>query len=196
MSEAFWDHPDWYDCHDTTSVAGPEREPEHYREFLIALPPIDVDDHVVDMGAGTGKLSLMVATAYPSVGRISLVEPNEVKLERARTRLTSHLGERVTALHAPIGQRRPPSVDDATIAIIGSVLMPVSVGRGGSLSDGRAWIHRALSETRGMLRPGGWLYDVETVAMPWDVGGDDGPSRRLTLSELAAAIETTGFQRV
>jgi hypothetical protein len=56
MARSFWDHPDWYDCHDNTSVAGPDREPEHYREFVIALPPIDARDHVVDVGVGTGKL--------------------------------------------------------------------------------------------------------------------------------------------
>jgi len=25
-----WDHPDWYDLHDTTWTARPEREPERY----------------------------------------------------------------------------------------------------------------------------------------------------------------------
>ena len=34
-----WEHPDWYDLHDTTWTAGPEREPEHYRELVLGLPP-------------------------------------------------------------------------------------------------------------------------------------------------------------
>ena len=66
---------DWYDVHDNTSVAGPDREPEHYREFVISLPPIGPDDHVVDVGAGTGKLSGLVADAYPDLGRLTLIEP-------------------------------------------------------------------------------------------------------------------------
>ena len=45
-----WEHPDWYDLHDTTWTAGPEREPEHYRETVSALPPLDKDDHLVDVG--------------------------------------------------------------------------------------------------------------------------------------------------
>ena len=37
-----WEHPDWYDLHDNTAIAGPEREPEHYREFVLTLPPLGV----------------------------------------------------------------------------------------------------------------------------------------------------------
>jgi SAM-dependent methyltransferase len=196
MGTSFWDHPDWYDSHDNAAVAGPDREPEHYREFLIALPPIDTRDHVVDVGAGTGKLATMVAAAYPSVGRVTLLEPNQAKLDRARARLAARIGDRVTVGAVPIGEGRPPAVHDATLAIIGSVLMPVSVAHGGSLADARAWIQRALAETLVMLRPGGWLYDVETVAMPWDVGPSDETLRRLTLPELTAAIESAGFEHV
>jgi hypothetical protein len=32
-ANAPWEHPDWYDIHDTTWTAGPEREPEHYRSW-------------------------------------------------------------------------------------------------------------------------------------------------------------------
>ncbi len=196
MSHGFWDHPDWYDCHDNTSVAGPDREPEHYREFVIALPPIDAGDHVVDLGAGTGKLSLLLADAYPRVGRISLVEPNAPKLDRARARVTDRIGERVAALCGTLGTGAPPPISDGTLVLVGSVLMPVLLGRGGTLAEGRAFVHRALAEAHAMLRPGGWLYDLETVAMPWDVGGEDGPVRRLTLPELTAAVERAGFADV
>jgi SAM-dependent methyltransferase len=196
MANPFWDHPDWYDCHDNTAIAGPEREPEHYREFLIALPPIDAADHVVDVGAGTGKLSLLVANAYPRVGRITLVEPNGPKLERAVARLRERIGDRVSAVPASLGEGAPPPAGDASFAIIGSVLMPVLLARGGTLAAGRAFVDRALAEVRALLRPGGWLYDVETVAMPWDAVGEDGSARRLTLPELSAAIERAGFSGV
>ena len=35
--DAPWEHPDWYDLHDTAWGAGSEREPEHYRELGLAL---------------------------------------------------------------------------------------------------------------------------------------------------------------
>ena len=195
MPHPWWEHRDWYDVHDNTSIAGPDREPEHYREFVIALPPIGPDDSLVDVGAGTGKLSGLVAEAYPDLGRVTLIEPNESKLDRARTRLASRLGpERVRALRATLGEGAALPAGEATLAIVGSVLMPVLAGRGGTLRDGRAWVVRILAEIRSVLRPGGWLYDVETLAMPWDVGAEDGPVRRLTLPELTAALEAAGFE--
>jgi SAM-dependent methyltransferase len=197
MPHPYWEHRDWYDVHDKESVAGPEREPEHYREFVVALPPIGPEDHVVDVGAGTGKLAGFLADAYPDVGRVTLVEPNEGKLDRARSRLTARLGaERVRALRAALGEGATLPAGEASIAIVGSVLMPALLGRGGSLRDGRAWVVRVLAEIRSLLRPGGLLFDVETVAMPWDVGAEDGPARRLTPLELTAALEAAGFDLV
>ena len=197
MPHPWWEHRDWYDVHDNTSIAGPDREPEHYREFVIALPPIGPDDSLVDVGAGTGKLSGLVAEAYPDLGRVTLIEPNESKLDRARSRLASRLGpERVRALRATLGEGAALPAGEATLAIVGSVLMPVLAGRGGTQRDGRAWVVRVLAEIHAALRPGGWLYDVETLAMPWDVGAEDGPVRRLTLLELVAALEAAGFEAV
>jgi SAM-dependent methyltransferase len=194
MPHPYWDHRDWYDVHDNTSSAGPDREPEHYREFVVTLPPIGADDHVVDVGAGTGKLSGLLADAYPDLGRLTLIEPNESKLDRARSRLAERLGpERVRALRAGLGEGAALPAGEASLAIVGSVLMPVLVGRGGTLRDGRLWLVRVLAEIRSLLRPGGWLFDLETMAMPWDVGAEDGPARRLTLLELAAALEAAGF---
>ena len=195
MPHPFWEHPDWYDVHDNTSVAGPDREPEHYREFVIALPPIGAEDHVADVGAGTGKLSALLADAYPDVGRVTLIEPNERKLDRASGRLARRIGaERVRAVRAVLGEGGALPAGEATLAVVGSVLMPVLAGRGGTLRDGRAWVVRVLAEIRSLLRPGGWLYDVETVAMPWDIGADDGPVRRLTPLELTAAVDAAGFE--
>jgi ubiquinone/menaquinone biosynthesis C-methylase UbiE len=51
------------------------------------------------MGAGTGNLSLLLADAYPGVGRIILVEPSESKLDgaraRARRRVPLEIGNRM-----------------------------------------------------------------------------------------------------
>jgi SAM-dependent methyltransferase len=195
MPHPYWEHPDWYDVHDNQCVAGVEREPEHYREFVVALPPVGPEDHVIDVGAGTGKLSGLLADAYPEVGRVTLIEPNERKLERARGRLATRLGpERVRAVRAVLGEGASLPAEEGSLAIVGSVLMPVLLGRGGTLREGRAWVVRALGEIRSLLRPGGWLYDVETMAMPWDVGTADGPARRLTLLELTAAVDASGFE--
>src|SRR5690242_13797711 len=76
-----WDDPNWYDLHDREWTAGSEKEPEHYHEFLVGLPPLDHEDHLVDAGCGTGKLSALIADGYPEIGLVTLIEPNQRKLE-------------------------------------------------------------------------------------------------------------------
>src|SRR5262245_52775883 len=100
-----WEHPDRYDIHDTTWTAGPEREPEHYRELVISLPPLDAGDHLLDAGCGTGKLAALVARGYPKLGRVTLLEPNALKLERAVAKLRELLPKaRVDGVPGSLGE--------------------------------------------------------------------------------------------
>ncbi|MGH7333579.1 MAG: class I SAM-dependent methyltransferase [Candidatus Rokuibacteriota bacterium] len=195
--DAPWEHPDWYDLHDTAWVAGSEREPEHYRELLLALPPLDREDHLVDVGAGTGKLAALIARSYPRLGRVTLVEPNADKLERAAARLREILpGAMVEASLHEVGEGRSCAVREATVATVGSVFMPMLELRGGSLADGLRWLRVSLEEIRAMLRPAGWLYVLETLAAPWARGTLDDPARRLTMLELSAELARADFEAV
>jgi SAM-dependent methyltransferase len=192
-----WEHPDWYDLHDTTWTAGPEREPEHYRELLLSLPPLDRDNHLIDVGAGTGKLSALVARGYPRLGRVTLIEPNRPKLERAEVRLRELLpNARLEALPEALGGGLPLPRDSATVAVAGSVLMPIMELRGGTLADGLAWLRAGLVEVLAMLQPGASFFDVETLAPPWARGGLSDPVRRLFLPELTEEFSQTGFSAI
>lgn len=194
MKEPPWEHPDWYDLHDTTWTAGPEREPEHYRETVIALPALDGDDHLVDVGAGTGKLAQLVARAYPRLGRVTLLDPNADKLARAEARLREALpAGRVEVALFSLGWGQPPPVEEATLVTIGSVLMPAMEMRGGTLADGLFWLRESLAEVRALMRPGAPLFAVETLAAPWVRGAHADPVRRLTYAELVREIEAAGF---
>jgi len=192
-----WEHPDWYDLHDTTWTAGPEREPEHYRELVLALPPLDAQDHLADVGAGTGKLSALIARGYPRLGRVTLVEPNLSKLERAEERLRTLLpGSGVHRVAAGIGEGAALPQDGATVAVVGSVLMPVMELRGGSLGDGLTWLRAAVQDVAALLTRDGWLFDLETLAAPWARGSEHDPVRRLTMSELTGEFVRAGFRSV
>lgn len=192
-----WDHPDWYDLHDTTWTAGPEREPEHYRELVLALPPLDAADHLVDVGAGTGKLAGLIARGYPKLGHVTLIEPNRGKLDRAQSRLRALLpAASVHSISAGIGEGADLPVATATIVSVGSVLMPVMELRGGTLGAGLHWLRAALHDLRAMLAPGGWVFDVETLAAPWARGTRDDPVRRLSMSELTDEFAHAGFNEV
>lgn len=195
--DAPWEHPDWYDLHDTAWTAGSEREAEHYRELVLALPPLDREDHLVDVGAGTGKLAALIARGYPRLGRVTLVEPNAEKLERAVARLREILpGSSVEPVPHGVGEGRSSATREATVATVGSVFMPMLELRGGSLADGLRWLRASLGEIRAMLRPGGWLYALETLAAPWARGTLDDPARRLTMPELSAEIARADFEAV
>ncbi|MBK7973864.1 MAG: hypothetical protein IPK07_11540 [Deltaproteobacteria bacterium] len=193
-----WDDPDWYDLHDTTWTAGPEREPEHYRELVIALPPLGPDDHVVDVGTGTGKLARLIAASYPSIGRVTLIEPNRPKLERARKRLGEALPDgRIGTLQGGIGDDAAPAISmPATLVTVGSVVMPTLMLAGGTLADGLAWTRRALGQCLGMLAPGKPLFLLETLAPPWAAAEAGSGCRRLFLPELVRELEGVGFEDV
>jgi len=184
-----WEHPDWYDLHDTTWTAGPEREPEHYRELVISLPPLDYDDHLVDLGAGTGKIACAVGRAYPRLGRVSLVEPNEKKLERAVERVREILpNAEIRAFPIALGFDGTLPELDASVITVGSVFMPAMEIWSGSLASALEWLRASLEQTTRALRRDGALFDVETLGPPWLRGNLDGPSRRLRMSELTEEL--------
>jgi SAM-dependent methyltransferase len=133
-ANAPWEHPDWYDIHDTTWTAGPEREAEHYRELVIALPPLDAANHLLDAGCGTGKLAALIARGYPKLGRVTLLEPNPSKLERAAAKLRELLPT------GGLGEGEGLTVEPARVVVVGSVLMPIMELRGGKFVDGLAWL--------------------------------------------------------
>jgi hypothetical protein len=184
-----WEHPDWYDLHDTTWTAGPEREPEHYRELVISLPPLDYEDHLVDVGAGTGKIACAVGRAYPRLGRVSLVEPNEKKLERAVERVRETLpNAEIRAYPIALGFDGTLPELEASVITVGSVFMPAMELWSGSLASALEWLRASLDHTSRALRRDGALFDVETLGPPWLRGNLDGPSRRLRMSELTEEL--------
>ncbi len=197
MTDKPWEHPDWYDLHDTTWTAGPEREPEHYLEMLLALPPLDARDHLIDVGAGTGKLAAIIANSYPRLGRLTLIEPNEDKLERARLRLEKILPHSdIRALAMRLGENDALPKSEATIVSIGSVLMPMMELGGGTLADGLRWLRASLADIVAILKPSAWVYAIETLAAPWARGSLDDPVRRLNMIELTDEFYREGLQAI
>ncbi len=192
-----WEHPAWYDLHDTAHTAGSEREPEHYRELLLALPALDRDDHLVDVGAGTGKLAGLIAKGYPRLGAVTLIEPNEPKLVLGAERLRALLPEaRIATLAAGLGTGAKLPAREATIVTVGSVFMPIMLLRGGNLAGGLAWARKGLEEIRGILKPGAPAFLLETLGLLWDRGGPSDPVRRLSMPEWVKLVEDAGFEEV
>jgi hypothetical protein len=68
--------------------------------------------------------------------------------------------------------------------------------RAGVTVDGLAWLRAALADLVRCVRPGGWLYDVETLVAPWARGGPTDPVRRLILLELTDEVARAGLDAV
>jgi ubiquinone/menaquinone biosynthesis C-methylase UbiE len=164
---------------------------------MLALPPLDRDDHLVDVGAGTGKLASLIARSYPNLGHLTLMEPNVVKLARAETRLRELLPRAyIGAIPTSLGEDLDLPIGIGDYVTVGSVYMPIMLLRGGTLADGLTWLRRALADTRRLLKPGGWLYAVETLAIPWESGPESGPVRRLQMLEFQAELDRAGFTQI
>ena len=172
-----WEHPDWYDLHDTTWTAGPEREPEHYRELVLALPPLDRDDHLIDAGAGTGKLACMIARSYPRLAlpdrHFGSVEERTARRPASRVTATSVccVGPPARALRMTRSRNRythsmsanparpiSPASSIRDRRRTGSFVPPVaqgafSVSRSYRDPPGASMARRSLSEVRSQRRP-------------------------------------------
>jgi SAM-dependent methyltransferase len=193
-----WEHPDWYDLHDDAFTAGIEREAEHYHELLLGLPPLSADDHVVDLGCGTGKLASLVAAAYPELGQMTLVEPNHAKLDRAHARVSELIPQAaVQAVGTGLGAKKGTApTAAASVALMASVLMPVMEMQGGRMQDGFDWLDRVLGQVLQCLRPGGWLFVLDTLTTPWGLGDLNDPVRRLSLPEYRDTLSRACFTDV
>jgi len=120
--------------------------------LVRALPPLDRHDHLVDAGAGTEKLACLIARSYPDLGHVTLIEPNDRKVAGAKTRLSEIIpGDRIQALPQGLGEGTALPRLRATVATVGSVLMPIMESRGGSLADGLRVLRRSLKQLAAML---------------------------------------------
>jgi tRNA (cmo5U34)-methyltransferase len=110
---------------------------------------------VLDLGAGTGRLSAMVVDAFPSA-EVELLDASEPMLAQARRRL----GDGVSAVHVgDMGGELPPGPFDAVVSALAIHHL--------EHADKRALMRRVHN----VLRRGGVFVNAEQV---------DGPTPQLT----------------
>ncbi len=114
---------------------------------LAGAPPA----RVLDLGAGTGLLSGMVAAAHPGA-ELVLVDGAPAMLDLARERLRRHPA--VTYLTADLRDELPPGPFDAVVSALAIH----------HLDDGAK--RRLVDRVRAVLRPGGVFSWAEQVAGP------------------------------
>jgi tRNA (cmo5U34)-methyltransferase len=116
----------------------------------VALVADTAPADILDLGAGTGLLSALLADACPEA-RLHLLDGSAPMLEQARARL----GERPVAMHlADLADPLPDGPYDAIVSALAIHHLPDPVKR--------TLTHRAFAA----LRPGGIFVNAEQVAGP------------------------------
>ncbi|CAJ1331461.1 unnamed protein product [Effrenium voratum] len=109
----FWSDNDWYDLQMERRLPLTSNV---LREFVYALPPLS-GKSVVDIGAGTGRSAAAVAAAYPKA-RLTLIDPDEGRLEMARGKLPRETPSRyIAAALAADGKPLPGSPYDCVLGL-------------------------------------------------------------------------------
>lgn len=154
----------------------PERERYLPTAALVDLLELGGEETVVDYGAGTGRLTLPIARALGSGGRVVAVDSSGEMLDRLRERLSPDVGvelEHVADNVVPLG-------DGAVDRILAVNLLHEVRGEG------------ALAEMRRLLAPNGFVLVVD-----WERGRprDSGPPDELLYDagEAAAALGEAGL---
>lgn len=148
----------------------PEREAYLPTAELIELLDLGGVEHVVDYGAGTGRLSLAVAEELSGDGCVVAVDENEEMFERLSARVGG-----VAGVNAVLIRDNSVPLDDGWAQRI-LLLNTLHEVRGES----------ALAEMRRLLAPGGFLLVVD-----WERGRDRdfGPPDEILYSREEAESE-------
>jgi ubiquinone/menaquinone biosynthesis C-methylase UbiE len=111
------------------------------RDQLLALAALDADDHLLDVGSGTGLLALAAA---PHVAHATAVDVSERMCARLRERLRGSSIVNVDVMVSPAGEL---PLADASVDVVVSSYCFHNMTHEGKLE--------ALRETARVLRPGG-----------------------------------------
>jgi ubiquinone/menaquinone biosynthesis C-methylase UbiE len=146
---------------------------------ILPLPGLEV----IEMGAGTGRLTCLLAPLVASIAAFDL-SAHMLALAQARLRALSLHNWRL----AVSDHRRLPVRSAAAGLVISGWSVCYLKSWGG---DGwQAQVARALAEMRRAARPGGWLILLETLGT-----GNETPQPPPELRPYYDYLESQGFQR-
>ena len=129
--------------------------PRRISTALVADAKIDVS-HVVDLGAGQGTYLEAFLRAFPGA-RGTWIDANEAMRTLARERLTE-LGDRVAYVLADVERLDALALEPADVIATSRVLHHFSPQS----------LQRVYRAARDLLRPGGFLFNLDHIGAPGD----------------------------
>jgi len=143
-----------------------------FRREEVGLARIASGDRVLDVGCGTGSLTIAAARAAGPTGRVVGIEPGTEMIERARAK--ARRAKLPIEFVATAGEALPFPDGSFDVVLVSLVLHQLP-------SDP---LHRAMAEIRRVLAPGGRLLAVDL--------GTPVPGRRTVHSHGHASVAARG----
>jgi ubiquinone/menaquinone biosynthesis C-methylase UbiE len=155
------------------------------RQRTIELARVQLGEHVLDVGCGTGTLALGIQRWVGKTGRVAGIDPSAEQIARARAKAARrHLP---TEFAVGVIERLP--FPDQMFDVVVSTLMLHHVGAGLK--------RQGLAEAARVLKPGGRLVIADFTRKV----DRQGPTARFhaggsSLPDLAAMVTDAGFSQV
>lgn len=165
----FWQNPGWYDARAIRGEDDHDDLPAVRAALARALPPLRPDGKVLDLGAGTGALTLLLASVYPHLP-FTLLDGRGAALQRAQDKLEAAVPKlRLTLLADSVDPAADMPLPGGPYQLVTSAiaLHDIAPPAPPDDADGRAH-HRAvhvalLRRVHAALAPGGHFIYADAM---------------------------------
>ena len=173
----FWRNGNWFDLHleRRLPLALPMMD-----EMIAALPPLDAEAAVCDLACGTGNVSFLVLSAYPTI-QLTLLDEDPELLLIAREKV-GEIREEVTVLQTSIGTDGEPLPGAPYDVVLASLALHALVGPDVEQPEAEGRYELLFQSIRDSLTPGGHLIVGDHV-------GTLGLFRQLKALERAGFVD-------
>ncbi len=154
----FWSHGRWYDLHleRRMPLVVPMLE-----ELLAALPPLDPESAVCDLGCGTGNAAYTVLSAYP-LTRMTLVDEDAALLSIAAEKIQDFTRD-VNLIEASVRADGEPVPGGPYSVVVASLSLHAIVGSNVEVPEAESRYELLFRGIREGTLPGGHVIVADHV---------------------------------
>ena len=190
-----WNNPHWYDNHHNACFKGHDKETEFYECAWEALPGLNHDNQLLEIGAGTGKFTEGILQLYPDLANITLIEPNKNRLELARKKLTAlRPTNRITFLPKKLETLDQPRKFDIIVCMhtMREALATLALT---NRTDSMNWLRQNIEHIYGILTSNGTFLWGDEIGYVEEHNVRENHTSLLEAWEIIELLQHTGFRK-